>query len=191
MCIQVYIGSDKELPLVEWNEKWDEEGAILVQKFDYNSYDDDKFAEETLQKEYKYHVSCWQGCGCGFGFNDEITDDMHRVYTKQSIIEAAEAAFGSIDEADSVYKGILGGSILDGLNGEPAGNTYTKENRRNKQSVEALFEYIRANVEGNCELLSFWGGDREIKSRDVIDLKNFVMGNKFHFESVQHITVYT
>jgi hypothetical protein len=64
------------------------------------------------------------------------------------------------------------------------------ENELNKQAVEALFEYLRANVKGSCELLSIWTGDFEIKSYDTVDLKNFVLGDSFRFLQGQHITVY-
>ena len=33
------------------------------------TYGDDKFANENLKEEYKYHVGSWQGCGCGFQFD--------------------------------------------------------------------------------------------------------------------------
>ena len=69
---------------------------------------------------------------------------------------------------------------------------YNEENnKRGKQSVESLFEYLRANIENdNCEILSFWAGKGISEPNDVIDLKNFTLGDSFSFLEGQHITVH-
>jgi hypothetical protein len=65
-------------------------------------------------------------------------------------------------------------------------------NNPGKQSVEALFEYLRTNVKGNhCEILSFWSGEGISEPNDTINLKNFTLGDSFNFLEGQHLTVYT
>ena len=64
-------------------------------------------------------------------------------------------------------------------------------NKRGKQSIEALFEYIRTNAKSdNCELLSFWADNHKMEHNDVIDLKSFVLGDSFKFLEGQYIVVY-
>ena len=144
MCMMLYIGSDNELPLIEWR---DGETPICVSALNILSKDykdDDFFACEYLKKRYKYHIGSWEGCGCGFEF----------------------------DYSDELYD--------------------KDDNDLGKQSVEALFGYIRANViGGECELLSFWSGDqyKGITHQSNIDLKEFIPSESFSFEEGQYTVV--
>ena len=64
-------------------------------------------------------------------------------------------------------------------------------NEDGKQAIEKLFEYIKTNVEAdNCELLSFWSGEYKMEHNDTIDLKSFILGDKFEFLEGQRIVVY-
>ena len=134
-----YIGSDNELPLIEW--KNENESPLCVNVLNLEYYDD-KFANENLTMKHRYCVGSWQGCGCGFSFD---FDDEH-------------------------YE--------------------AEDNIRGKQSVEALFDYIRVNVTNDsCELLSFWSGEGIEHDSDILDLKDFVLGNSFDFLEGQYMTV--
>ena len=64
------------------------------------------------------------------------------------------------------------------------------DNTLGKRSIEALFDYIRVNVESdNCELLSFWSGGEIAHESDTLDLKEFILGNSFDFLEGQYIAV--
>jgi len=137
--MMVYIGSDSELPLIEW--KNGKESPLCVSVLNVENHED-KFANENLTMKYRYYVGSWQGCGCGFSFDFD------------------DEQFGKEDN-------ILG-----------------------KQSVEALFGYIRDNaMSDNCELLSFWAGEGIGYNIDTLDLKNFTLGNSFNFLDGQYIIV--
>ena len=164
MCWYLYMGSDNELPLIEW--KKDEELPICVRRLSCGN-DDDDFAERQLTKKYKYYVGAWQGCGCNFRFDFVEADKFMNEMSEQEKQELEMACNGSID--DIVYG----------------------HSKKGKRSVEALFDYICANVEGGeCELLHFGSGCNRIERHDVIDLKSFVLGDTFKFPERQYITVY-
>ena len=65
-----------------------------------------------------------------------------------------------------------------------------EENIRGKQSVEALFDYIRDNITGGtCELLSFWAGEGINHSPEMLDMKDFNFGDSFELLEGQYLTV--
>ena len=65
-----------------------------------------------------------------------------------------------------------------------------EDNIRGKQSIEALFDYIRDNVMGdNCELLSFWAGEGIKHNPETLDIQNFDFGDSFEFLEGQYLTV--
>ena len=120
MCMALYIGSDNELPLIEWREG---ETPICVSALSASSEEDD-FASEYLTKPYKYYVGSWQGCSCGFTFNftDENYDEEENVLGKQSVealfkfiqtnVNGAECELLSFWSGDQ-YNGIAHQSIID------------------------------------------------------------------------------
>ena len=66
MCLMVYIGSDKPLPLIDWNEN---ERAFNVSEL--TKYEQNTAAQFKLS--YVYNAGSHLGCGCGFlrEFKDE------------------------------------------------------------------------------------------------------------------------
>jgi len=142
MCMMLYIGSDRELPLIDWQD-----GCVFsVRKLLPNdSYGDSLFATENLKKPHKYQLGSWQGCGCGFSFD----------YDK----------FG-----------------------------YEEDNLLGKQSLAALFDYLRANIGGgDFELLSFWSGEWICEPGEILrlsDLSDSVFGEKsFYFAEGEIVQV--
>ena len=59
MCLMVYIGSDKPLPLIDWNE---DKRAFSVS--DLSKYE--KNVAVQFQFPHVYNAGSHLGCGCGF-----------------------------------------------------------------------------------------------------------------------------
>jgi len=81
----LYIGSDNELPLIEWCEG---ETPVCISALDFSDKDDE-FAALYLLKPYRYYVGSWLGCSCGFSFDfadiyDEEDED-ENIKSKQSV----------------------------------------------------------------------------------------------------------
>ena len=70
-------------------------------------------------------------------------------------------------------------------------NSYDEEqNTLGKQSVQALFDYIRTHVKGDeCEILSFWAGDGIEHDGGALDLRGLVVGDRFEFLEGQLLSV--
>ena len=160
MCMMVYIGSDNELPLID---RWgNNTSPIYIWELDC-SYDDDDFANNALVKKYKYGVGSWQGCACGFAF--DYSDQFNELPWFLRVLTSKEEKKEHIENIK-------------------------ENNDLGKQSFESLFEYICVYVANdNCELLSFWTDNFEIKDRSIIDLKAFSLGDSFKFSDGQYITV--
>jgi hypothetical protein len=74
MCLNIFIGSEKELPVVPWNE---ENPGFCLDKLS-----DEKFIEiiaPILNSNYYYDVGSFMGCSCGFSFGkwSKETNDNH------------------------------------------------------------------------------------------------------------------
>jgi hypothetical protein len=67
MCMMVYIGSDNPLPIIEYQG---EESSICTSRIADETHGDDNFAKTKLTKKYKYSIGSWQGCSCGFHFDE-------------------------------------------------------------------------------------------------------------------------
>ena len=144
MCMMLYLGSDNALPIIRQENT--EDGLSMqplsVHKLD-ESFDDYEYVSEQLSKKFRYLVNSWQGCGCGFHFDNN--NKKH----------------------------------------------HSDSNKFGKQSLEALFEYIRVNVRSDeCELFSMWNREPKMVHRTVIDLRDFNIGDSFRFLEGQYITVY-
>lgn len=64
-------------------------------------------------------------------------------------------------------------------------------NKLGKQSLEALFNYIHDHVQNDdCELFSMWAGKHEAEYHNVIDFRDFKLGDSFKFLEGQYITIY-
>ena len=59
MCLMVYIGSDKPLPLVDWNENKRAFNISELTKYE-------KHVETQFKFSYVYNAGSHLGCGCGF-----------------------------------------------------------------------------------------------------------------------------
>ena len=59
MCLMVYIGSDKPLPLIDWNENERAFNVTELNKFE-------KSVESQFNVPHVYYVGSHLGCGCGF-----------------------------------------------------------------------------------------------------------------------------
>ena len=59
MCLMVYIGSDKPLPLIDWNE---DKPAFYISEL--SKYE--KGVKSQFKFPHVYNVGSHQGCGCGF-----------------------------------------------------------------------------------------------------------------------------
>jgi len=160
--MMLYIGSDNELPLIKWR---DEEQAIGVSELGRWS-GDGRFANKKLVKKHKYYVGSWQGCGCGFFY------------------DFPEAAQEIIDLGDQTKQ------EMEADLKRPIEELFYENHKKGKHSVESLFAYIRDNVLGDdCELLSFWAGEYEVKDSIVINLREFSLGDAFRFSEGQYIVV--
>ena len=163
MCKYLYIGSDNELQIIVWQSG--KELLLYVDKLS-SDYDDDDFADKYLTKEYKYRIGSWQGCACSFYFDFPEADKTFSGYSERDKKQIEAYSNRSIE--DYVYG----------------------YDRKGRQSVEALFEYIRTNViDDCCELLSIGSGERKVERTDIINLKSFVLGDKFSFIEGLYITV--
>lgn len=82
MCMALYLGSDNELPLIEWQE-----GKTPICVSALSTSEDDSFASERLIKQNKYYIGAWEGCGCGFQFDyaDELYDKEDNDRSKESV----------------------------------------------------------------------------------------------------------
>lgn len=150
MCMMLYIASNKELPLVKWNEK----NHILVEELDEHK----TLVKAQFTKPYVYCVGSYQGCGCGFAYGYVNFTELKQIETSLNVLDMA----------------------------------YEEEKKR-KSSVSELFEYIKQNLENDCEieLYSCWAGKEDgIPEQNLdINLSGFTLGDSFRFEENQFIKV--
>ena len=75
MCLVVYLGSDKERPLIPWDES--------APRFHVKAGDNDEDAQKAaihLRKRFIYYVGSNCGCGCGFRReHDDMIDDANEL----------------------------------------------------------------------------------------------------------------
>ena len=64
MCLAIYIGSDKELPCSKWDAK---NPAFFVEDIMDSNHDG---VEIQFDKKFIYYAGSYQGCGCGFYYQD-------------------------------------------------------------------------------------------------------------------------
>ena len=101
MCLMVYIGSDKPLPLINWNEN----------KPSFNVSDLTKY-EKSVTTQFKYphvyNVGSHQGCGCGFfkGFKEEeeLTQVFDNYHQLKDYLQKAKA-MGASNQIYSCWDG--------------------------------------------------------------------------------------
>ena len=59
MCLMVYIGSDKPLPLIDWNENKRAFNVSELTKYEQNT-------AAQFKLPHTYNIGSHLGCGCGF-----------------------------------------------------------------------------------------------------------------------------
>lgn len=74
MCASIYIGSEKELPIIPWSSE--NPGFYLSKLSDENVVE---MVSPILNSNYYYDVGSFMGCSCGFIFGDwsKETNDNH------------------------------------------------------------------------------------------------------------------
>jgi hypothetical protein len=72
MCTEFYIGSEKEIDLVNWDDQ--SPGFFTKQYNDKSS----QYAQEVLGSKHVYFAGSFMGCSCGFYLIDEDIDNRLR-----------------------------------------------------------------------------------------------------------------
>jgi hypothetical protein len=91
MCLSVFLGSDTELPLVEWNV---EQPGFNVSVLTPN----EEVARKWLHQRYVYALGAHTHCGCGFQRNeDNAPEDVAASRQGLSDYVAAASLRGRVD----------------------------------------------------------------------------------------------
>jgi len=68
MCMMVYIAADEPLPLIEWQENV---SIFCVMELS----EDEKLVRRQFSKPFVYYLGSYEGCSCGFSYNNEPIED--------------------------------------------------------------------------------------------------------------------
>jgi hypothetical protein len=90
MCTEIYLTSDRSLPLIEWDEN--DPGFAVLDNLEQTRKE---FVRRFLSEPYIYKVYSYMGCGCGFAFDEHI---------KASDAEAYEANIKDVKELFSYLR---------------------------------------------------------------------------------------
>jgi len=79
MCLNIYIASEKELPLIPWNEE--QPGLCIDAVTDPKEINR---IELALHAKHYYDAGSFMGCACGFSYGkwSEETNDNHELRIK-------------------------------------------------------------------------------------------------------------
>ncbi len=70
MCLQIYIGSEKQLPTIPWNE---EAPGLSILELSDDGYLE--MVKPILQSNFYYDVGSFMGCTCGLMYGEWLKDD--------------------------------------------------------------------------------------------------------------------
>lgn len=70
MCLSIYIGSEKQLPVVPWND--DNPGFCTYELSDERELE---MIQPILQSNFYYDVGSFMGCTCGLLYGEWLRDD--------------------------------------------------------------------------------------------------------------------
>lgn len=153
MCIMVYIAANTELPLVS---RFNETNYIYVEPIPHT----EPPIIPALTKSHVYYVGSYQGCGCGFAYDDTPSDSrgIMRLFRRRSELVK------SVNEEDM------------------------KRRRSVQELVTYLADNI--NRAGVIELYSCWAGDESSNPEQVsaITIAELTPGSKFSFEE-KHLLI--
>ena len=74
MCLEIFLGSAKELPTIPWNE---ENPGFCV--FSISETEQSDFINGVLKSNYYYDFGSHMGCACGFCIAEESEDRQQRI----------------------------------------------------------------------------------------------------------------
>jgi hypothetical protein len=80
MCMALYLGSDRPIPLMPW-----EEGRSPIWA---RALSDDEAVRAKFSKKHVSYVGAWEGCGCGFQYGtlpDVDEGDEHELQCRSSV----------------------------------------------------------------------------------------------------------
>jgi hypothetical protein len=96
MCLAVYIASNKELPLIPWDEN--------NRRLNVSKEDESNQVKKHLGKKYLYYVGSHSGCGCGFVYGDYVDDENEEELKRKSFEDLITYLKDNIeDEGFEVY----------------------------------------------------------------------------------------
>jgi hypothetical protein len=134
MCLVLYLGSDKYLPLIEppgysdWRDRSPEWLRVAQRFCVWQLSDNERPAREVLSTVNLVGAGSYEGCGCGFNYGREYPDDQvdpdHLLAAKESV--AALVDYIRANNVTQVY------ACWDG-----SGPRYNKQSER-VVSVEEL-----------------------------------------------------
>lgn len=65
MCLEIFLGSTKELPTIPWNEENPEFCVFFIPEVEQSD-----FIKGVLKSNYYYDFGSHMGCACGFCFGE-------------------------------------------------------------------------------------------------------------------------
>jgi len=154
MCIMVYIAANTELPLVS---RFDPANHICVEPIPHTNPP----IIPAFTKRHVYYVGSYQGCGCGFAYDDTPSDSRGLMRLFRRLSELVWSA-----------------------------NEEDKKRRRSvHELVTYLADNI--NRAGVIELYSCWAGEESSNPEQVsaMTIAEFTPGSKFSFEERHLLTI--
>jgi hypothetical protein len=78
MCLEIFIASNKPLPLIPWN---DEAPTFHV----IDLFDDAEAVRNHFNEPFVYYAGAFEGCGCAFNYDAEVAEPDELKASEQSL----------------------------------------------------------------------------------------------------------
>ena len=78
MCLEIFIASNKPLPLIPWNNQVPAFHVIDL-------FDDAQVVRNHLKEPFVYYAGSHEGCGCAFNYDPEYAEPDEVMASEQSL----------------------------------------------------------------------------------------------------------